>query len=132
MKLARQKNRQPSHEQCRNPDIKPKHRTLLHRLTLPARRPVKASTNAALAQEAVVMTLIIVGVILDTMRQVETHLIQRHYDGFLRKGRIRGRFDRTTGGQGEAVQEGAMLWLYVGIAALLVAGLAVFLAGKFH
>ena len=34
--------------------------------------------------------LIIVGVILDTMRQVETHLIQRHYDGFLRKGRIRG------------------------------------------
>ena len=76
--------------------------------------------------------LIIVGVILDTMRQIETHLIQRHYDGFLRKGRIRGRFDRATGGQGEAVQEGAMLWLYVGIAALLVAGLAVFLAGKFH
>ena len=39
--------------------------------------------------------LIIVGVILDTMRQVETHLIQRHYDGFLRKGRIRGaRFDQ--------------------------------------
>jgi adenylate kinase len=35
--------------------------------------------------------LIIVGVILDTMRQVETHLIQRHYDGFLRKGKIRGR-----------------------------------------
>ena len=32
--------------------------------------------------------LIIVGVILDTMRQVETHLIQRHYDGFLRKGRF--------------------------------------------
>ena len=31
--------------------------------------------------------LIIVGVMLDTMRQVETHLIQRHYDGFLRKGR---------------------------------------------
>ena len=42
--------------------------------------------------------LIIVGVILDTMRQVETHLIQRHYDGFLRKGRIRGRFDRTPDG----------------------------------
>src|SRR5215471_799788 len=41
--------------------------------------------------------LIIVGVLLDTMRQVETHLIQRHYDGFLRKGRIRGRFERTVG-----------------------------------
>src|SRR5256886_11310181 len=35
--------------------------------------------------------LIIVGVILDTMRQVETHLIQRHYDGFLCRRRIRRR-----------------------------------------
>lgn len=35
--------------------------------------------------------LIIVGVTLDTMRQVESHLVMRHYDGFLRKGRIRGR-----------------------------------------
>src|SRR6059036_2075475 len=49
--------------------------------------------------------LIIVGVMLDTMRQVETHLIQRHYDGFLRKGRIRGRsFDtRAAYNRGEAV-----------------------------
>jgi preprotein translocase subunit SecY len=36
--------------------------------------------------------LINVGVMLDTMRQVESHLVMRHYDGFLRKGRIRGRF----------------------------------------
>ncbi|MDX2110886.1 MAG: preprotein translocase subunit SecY [Verrucomicrobiota bacterium] len=35
--------------------------------------------------------LIIVGVMLDTLRQVETFLLQRHYDGFLKKGRIRGR-----------------------------------------
>lgn len=35
--------------------------------------------------------LITVGVVLDTMRQLETYLLQRHYDGFLRKGRIRGR-----------------------------------------
>jgi len=35
--------------------------------------------------------LIAVGVTLDTMRQVETYLLQRHYDGFLKKGRIRGR-----------------------------------------
>jgi len=35
--------------------------------------------------------LITVGVILDTMRQIETFLLQRHYDGFLRKGRIRAR-----------------------------------------
>ena len=42
--------------------------------------------------------LIIVGVVLDTMRQVETFLLQRHYDGFLRKGRIKGRSTNT--GQG--------------------------------
>jgi len=36
--------------------------------------------------------LITVGVLLDTMRQVESHLMMRHYDGFLKKGRIRGRF----------------------------------------
>jgi preprotein translocase subunit SecY len=35
--------------------------------------------------------LIIVGVTLDTMRQIESHLVMRHYDGFLRKGKIRGR-----------------------------------------
>ena len=35
--------------------------------------------------------LITVGVMLDTMRQVESHLLMRHYDGFLKKGRIRGR-----------------------------------------
>ncbi|MHA3770296.1 preprotein translocase subunit SecY [Verrucomicrobiota bacterium sgz303538] len=72
--------------------------------------------------------LIMVGVVLDTMRQIETHLIQRHYDGFLRKGRIRGRFDRTPAGRGEAVQQGALVWLYVGIAALVVAGVSIYIA----
>jgi len=36
--------------------------------------------------------LITVGVMLDTMRQMESHLMMRHYDGFLKKGRIKGRF----------------------------------------
>jgi preprotein translocase subunit SecY len=36
--------------------------------------------------------LITVGVMLDTMRQVESHLLMRHYDGFLKKGKLRGRF----------------------------------------
>ena len=36
--------------------------------------------------------LILVGVLLDTMRQVESHLLMRHYDGFLKKGKLRGRF----------------------------------------
>ena len=35
--------------------------------------------------------LIIVGVALDTLQQLESHLMMRHYDGFLTKGRIRGR-----------------------------------------
>ena len=34
--------------------------------------------------------LILVGVLLDTMRQMETHLLMRHYDGFLKKGRLAG------------------------------------------
>ena len=33
--------------------------------------------------------LIIVGVVLDTMRQVESHLLMRNYDGFLKKKRLR-------------------------------------------
>jgi preprotein translocase subunit SecY len=73
--------------------------------------------------------LIIVGVILDTMRQVETHLIQRHYDGFLRKGRLRGRaFDRG-GAIGDAAHQGTLMWLYVGIAVLVIGGVAIFLYG---
>ncbi len=64
--------------------------------------------------------LIMVGVLLDVMRQVETHLIQRHYDGFLRKGRIRGRFDKP-GASGAAASGNQILWLLV-IAAVLVIG----------
>jgi len=35
--------------------------------------------------------LIVVGVALDTLQQVESHLVMRHYDGFMKRGRIRGR-----------------------------------------
>jgi len=35
--------------------------------------------------------LIVVGVALDTLSQIETHMIQRHYEGFIRTGRIKGR-----------------------------------------
>ncbi|MCX6229060.1 MAG: preprotein translocase subunit SecY [Bacteroidia bacterium] len=35
--------------------------------------------------------LILVGVILDTLQQVESHLLMRHYDGLLKSGRIKGR-----------------------------------------
>jgi preprotein translocase subunit SecY len=35
--------------------------------------------------------LITVGVVLDTLQQVESHLLMRHYDGLLKSGRIKGR-----------------------------------------
>jgi len=35
--------------------------------------------------------LIVVGVMLDTMRQIEAQLLMRHYDGFLKKGKLRSR-----------------------------------------
>ncbi len=35
--------------------------------------------------------LILVGVILDTLSQIESHLLNRHYDGLMKTGRIRGR-----------------------------------------
>jgi preprotein translocase subunit SecY len=35
--------------------------------------------------------LILVGVVLDTLQQVESHLLMRHYDGLMQSGRIKGR-----------------------------------------
>ncbi|MCX7797982.1 MAG: preprotein translocase subunit SecY [Melioribacter sp.] len=35
--------------------------------------------------------LIVVGVALDTLQQIESHLLMRHYDGFMKSGKIRGR-----------------------------------------
>jgi len=36
--------------------------------------------------------LIVVGVALDTLQQIESHLLMRHYDGFIKKGRLKGRY----------------------------------------
>ncbi|MEK6615903.1 MAG: preprotein translocase subunit SecY, partial [Bacteroidota bacterium] len=35
--------------------------------------------------------LILVGVMLDTLQQIESHLLMRHYDGLMKSGRIKGR-----------------------------------------
>ncbi len=35
--------------------------------------------------------LIVVGVMLDTMRQIESHMLMRHYEGFMKRGRVKGR-----------------------------------------
>jgi len=66
--------------------------------------------------------LIMVGVMLDTMRQTETYLLQRHYDGFLKKGRLRGRSSTGVGAQGQTMDESGLVWLYVGIAIIVIAG----------
>jgi preprotein translocase subunit SecY len=41
--------------------------------------------------------LIIVGVALDTLQQIESYLLMRHYDGFMKSGRLRGRGVAQTG-----------------------------------
>lgn len=71
--------------------------------------------------------LIIVGVVLDTMRQVETHLLQRHYDGFLRKGRIRGNREMRMG-SGNMLKDQTLVWMYVALGILVITGVTIYLA----
>lgn len=73
--------------------------------------------------------LIMVGVLLDVMRQVETHLIQRHYDGFLRKGKIRGRYERP-GIKGAPASGNRMLWLLVIVAVIIIGGIVYYEVAK--
>jgi preprotein translocase subunit SecY len=67
--------------------------------------------------------LITVGVILDTMRQIETFLLQRHYDGFLKKGRVRARSDMRQGMTGDALSTEALMKLVYPVVILLLVGL---------
>lgn len=75
--------------------------------------------------------LIMVGVVLDVMRQVETHLIQKHYDGFLRKGKIKGRYDRLAQ-TGAAASKAALVYLWTVIAILVVVGMAIWIYNRGH
>jgi len=40
--------------------------------------------------------LILVGVVLDTLQQIESHLLMRHYDGLMKSGRVKGRSGGST------------------------------------
>jgi preprotein translocase subunit SecY len=40
--------------------------------------------------------IILVGVVLDTLQQIESHLLMRHYDGLMKTGRIKGRTGGTS------------------------------------
>jgi len=45
--------------------------------------------------------IILVGVVLDTLQQIESHLLMRHYDGLMKTGRIKGRTSIAAGGAGQ-------------------------------
>ena len=91
------------------PGIKPGKRTaeyidtIMSRITLPgsvflaivAILPAFASVFGVSGQFAQFFggtsLLILVGVVLDTLQQIESHLLMRHYDGLLKSGKIKGR-----------------------------------------
>jgi preprotein translocase subunit SecY len=60
------------------------------------------------------------------MRQIETFLLQRHYDGFLKKGRIRARSANPQQGvTGEALSQEAVMKIALPMLGLLVLGTAI-------
>lgn len=72
--------------------------------------------------------LILVGVLLDMMRQIETHLLQRQYDGFLRKGKIKGRQQRQLSGQ--QASNSSILYIWVAIAVIVLIAIVAFFINK--
>ncbi len=75
--------------------------------------------------------LIMVGVVLDVMRQVETQLLQKHYDGFLRKGKLKGRYDRLTQ-QGSGASHAAVIYLWVIVALIIIFGITAYTYKLLH
>jgi preprotein translocase subunit SecY len=91
------------------PGIKPGRKTveffdtIMSRITLPGSvflaivailpaLAVKAGVTPQFAQfYGGTSLLILVGVILDTLQQIESHLLMRHYDGLMKTGRVKGR-----------------------------------------
>lgn len=72
--------------------------------------------------------LILVGVLLDILRQTETHLLQRHYDGFLRKGKIKGR--GRVQGTGSAASSTALVYLWAFAAVLILVAIVAWVINK--
>jgi len=62
-------------------------------------------------------------VVLDTMKQIETFLLQRHYDGFLKKGRIRARSTNPTGMTGDALSIDAVMKIALPMLIIFLIGL---------
>ena len=96
------------------PGIKPGRKTveffdnIMSRITLPGSiflaiiailpsLAVKAGITSQFAQFFGGTTiLILVGVVLDTLQQIESHLLMRHYDGLMKSGRVKGRSGAVT------------------------------------
>jgi preprotein translocase subunit SecY len=75
--------------------------------------------------------LITVGVLLDTMRQIETFLLQRHYDGFLKKGRIRGRGANRDVALGGGAEFKSVVVLYGTLSLIFLVGILAWGLQKF-
>ncbi len=71
--------------------------------------------------------LITVGVILDTMKQIETFLLQRHYDGFLKKGRVRARGGNASAAVSDAADMKTVGKLWLALGTLFAIGMAAWL-----
>jgi preprotein translocase subunit SecY len=96
------------------PGIKPGRKTveffdtIMSRITLPGSMflaivailpsiAVKATVTPQFAQfYGGTSLLILVGVVLDTLQQIESHLLMRHYDGLMKSGRVKGRSGAVT------------------------------------
>ncbi len=67
--------------------------------------------------------LITVGVLIETLRQLETHLLQRHYDGFLQKGKLRS----ASIGRARSLMDSAEITnvkpLWITVSALFIMGM---------
>jgi preprotein translocase subunit SecY len=103
------------------PGIKPGRKTsefidsLLSRITLPgsiflaliAILPAFAMNLGVKQQFALfyggTSLLIMVGVVLDTLQQIESHLLSRHYDGLMKSGKIKGRSSSPVAGMNQAL-----------------------------
>ena len=59
--------------------------------------------------------LILVGVLLDVMRQVEATLLQKNYDGFMKKSRNRSKYSHLQGGASESSTGLVALWLIIAV-----------------
>lgn len=66
--------------------------------------------------------LILVGVLLDMMRQIETFLLQQQYDGFLRKGKIKGRGSRRTA-MAKKTENSSVIYLWVALGVVVLIAL---------